>query len=66
MGYQCVADGCKNSAIFDMNVCENCFQNQTSKIVESTDSTKSFGCNNCSKVFSLKDFADHVAECGEG
>jgi len=59
--YQCTVEGCKNVAIFDTNVCEDCL------VTASIESAKNMGqpevvrCGHCEEWFKWDDFVTHQA-----
>jgi len=45
--YQCTASGCKNVAIFDMNICEDCFVSASQKSLDNMGTPEYFICGHC-------------------
>ena len=58
MPYQCV--NCKNEAIFDMNICEECFVELSEKSIANMGEPEQYICGQCEESFrSNNEFASH-------
>jgi len=63
--YQCTASGCKNVAIFDMNICEDCFVKLSNASIANMGTPEKYICGQCAETFhSSCDFTKHLKPYG--
>jgi len=57
--YRCTVSGCKNEAIFDTNICDDCLQELNLLHLANYGAPETVECGECGKTFSLKEFDKH-------
>lgn len=61
--YSCVTPGCKKAAIFDTNVCVNCLENASKRVLKNFGTPEFVLCGHCEVLYNKEEFEKHMEDC---